>query len=195
MAQGFINDQGYVGIPQIGTSTDRGIVTWNGTGGNAVFNNSTMNVDSTGRMTNSAQPMLAAYRSANIPNVSGDGTKYTLALDSTYFDVGSNYNTGTYTYTFPVTGYYLISLKVIITGLTSSHTSSQLFIGSGSNYSFINPWAINVPGLGCTLTNTALVGLASAGQTIQFFLQVSNGTKVVGLAGGEFTQLNIALFA
>lgn len=47
----------------------------------------------------------------------GSGSWTTLALDTEDYDVGSDYNTGTYTYTAPTNGYYHISGHVGIQSL------------------------------------------------------------------------------
>jgi len=39
----------------------------------------------------------------------------TVLLDTESFDVGSNFNTGTYTFTVPVTGYYQVNYGVSFT--------------------------------------------------------------------------------
>lgn len=65
-----------------------------------------------GEWTYPAQPAFQVYMSANRTNVTGAGTTYTLAFDTETFDIGSDFNTGTYTFTAPVTGKYILTAMV-----------------------------------------------------------------------------------
>jgi len=50
--------------------------------------------------------IFRAYASADNIGYSGNGTAYTVVLDAETVDVGSNFNTATYKFVAPVTGYY-----------------------------------------------------------------------------------------
>jgi len=158
------------------SSTDRAVATWNGTGATALFNNSTVIIDSTGRLQNSAQPYFQAYLSANIGNVTGDGTVYTVAFNSTVANVGSSFNTGTFTFTAPVTGHYVFSGSIywvssatspttwLIQLVTTLSTYNVYSVASSnvSNGVTINSFSVIVP---MTATNTAYVNLTASGGT------------------------------
>ena len=90
--------------------------------------------DQSGRITMPYQPAFKARLSADQSNI---GTAYTtLQFDTENFDVGSNFNTGTYTFTAPVDGKYLLTAMV---GVSQVPTNAQRFIlqiaMSGQNFS------------------------------------------------------------
>lgn len=84
-------------------------------------------------------PAFAAYVSANINNVTGNNTTYTVLFDAEIFDQNSNYAPGTGIFTAPVTGRYLFASGVRMTGLTALATIYQVnLITSNRNWQFIN---------------------------------------------------------
>jgi hypothetical protein len=58
------------------------------------------------------QPCFAAYLASPVLNVTGDDTVYTVLFDTERVDTTNDYNTGTGTFTAPVTGRYLLSGQV-----------------------------------------------------------------------------------
>lgn len=133
VAPTFQSASGNVSGP--GSSTNRAIATWNSTGGNALFNNSSAVIDSSGRFTNSNQPSFNAYISTNINNVTGAGTAYQIAFDTILFDRGSNFTTGASShFTAPITGVYLFCWTLGVTDLTVAMTDMLLQLNiSGSS--------------------------------------------------------------
>lgn len=63
-------------------------------------------ISAAGAVTKPLQPCFSALVSANIANVTGDGTAYTVLFDAETFDVAANYAPGTGIFTAPVTGKY-----------------------------------------------------------------------------------------
>ena len=57
-------------------------------------------------------PFVSAYVSAQIPNVTGNGTQYTIVFDTEIADYTSNLNTSNGVFTAPLTGKYLIATTV-----------------------------------------------------------------------------------
>ena len=124
-----------------------------------------------------------------LSNVTGDGTLYTTILDTV--GSGSGYNTSTGVFTAPNALYYMFSYCFEMTGLTSSHTLSVLKLVStfGTfqlNYSNIqagrnssNVWIIS----GSCTTKMAI------NDTATLTLQISNGTKVVGIGANSFLNI------
>ena len=76
--------------------------------GNALGTNDTSVTTHYGEITKPLTPAFLAYLSATASNVSGDGTAYTVACNTEVFDQGGDYNNGTYTFTAPVTGRYML---------------------------------------------------------------------------------------
>ena len=171
------------GITGPGSSTDRAIATWNGTGGTALFNNSAVTIDSTGRLQNSAQPSFYASLSGNILNVTGDGTVYVVPFDVVTRNVGSSYNNATGVFTAPVTGFYLFSAVLFMYNFNSAHTRLiiQMPNGGGIDIIRLNPYAIRDSSDFVELNFQVLTQL-TATNTVQVQLFVDNGTKTVSLA-------------
>ena len=81
------------------------------------------NLSIDGRITKQTQPAFKARMSADQSNI---GTAYTtIQFNTENFDVGSNFNTGTYTFTAPVDGKYLLTAMV---GVSQVPTNAQRFI-------------------------------------------------------------------
>lgn len=165
-----------------GSSTDRAIATWNGTGGTALFNNSTTNIDSTGRYTNSVQPCFQAYLAADATNVTGDGTAYTVLFDSESFDNNSNFNTSTGTFTAPVTGKYLLCGAIYTSGYAVGHNRLEVKLeATGTTYyiaNYKNPFALTT--LACSFCS--IISLSST-NTVTISLNVGASTKVIDVNG------------
>lgn len=58
------------------------------------------------------QPFVSAYVSSQIPNVTGNGTQYTIVFDTEIADYTTNYNNTTGIFGVPLTGKYLINTTV-----------------------------------------------------------------------------------
>jgi hypothetical protein len=78
----------------------------------------TINAKNIGMANKSA---FIAYLSATQSDKTGDGTTYTVPIDSEVYDQGSDYASNVFT--APTTGRYSFSGNVLLSGLTTSHTS------------------------------------------------------------------------
>lgn len=67
-----------------------------------------------------AQPAGMAYVNADVSNVTGNGTVYTLVFNAERADQGSNFNTTTGKFTAPVTGLYRFNAQIQLSGVTAS---------------------------------------------------------------------------
>ena len=54
---------------------------------------------------------FAAYMNSGVTNIAADSL-VSLPFDTEFFDVGSDFNTSTYTFTAPATGYYLFNTYI-----------------------------------------------------------------------------------
>lgn len=172
-----------------GSSTDRAISTWNGTGGTALFNNSTVIIDSSGRLLNTTQPTFSAYISTSPSNVTGDATLYTIPYDSTNWNVGSMFNTSTGLMTAPVTGTYQFNGVIYIQSLGAAHLTLNALFTNGYYFEICNPFVQAVAGV--YMFNFSKQIQLAANATLGVSFLVSGGTKTVGILGGahinEFT--------
>lgn len=88
---------------------------------NSVVNNTTTQgsyYTQLGRSLASKQVAFLAMRSATVLNVTGNNTLYTPVYDTEVYDIQSNYDNTTGTFTAPVTGKYVLFGQCYITGCT-----------------------------------------------------------------------------
>lgn len=160
-----------------------------GDNGVSHFDSEYFTVDSNGFVSAAVKPAFLAYLNTTVNNVTGDGTLYVPLFDTVSYDITSNYNTGTGTFTVPKTGIYLMSAQINFAGITSSMTSGNLFIyvngttkyqgNSGNAYTFAA-----VPSAFESFVATCNIYL-TAGDTVQVLVQVSLGTKTVSINGSS----------
>ena len=135
-----------------------------------------------------AQPCFLARLASSITNATGDNTSVSpIIFDTSVFDQNSNYSTGTGNFTAPVTGRYLFSSSITLTGLGAAHTLGQInlvttaisvFHGLRGNYAAFRDATSNA----VTATFSCVCSM-TAGDTAAMQVQVTNGTKVVNIFG------------
>ena len=171
------------GVSGPGSSTDRAIATWNGTGGTALFNNSTTNIDSTGRQTNIAQPCFLAYLSAA---GTGAGGGVAIPFDTVVYDVGSNFTTGTGAkYTAPVTGKYMIATSVTVNSVALAQGVLISIIATSRSFfiSTFQPAAASMSIV--SISGSALIDM-TAGDTVQIRYDGFTSTNTVVGTGSPY---------
>ena len=140
-----------------------------------------------------AKPAFGAYLNTSLANVTGDGTTYVpIVFDTTSFDVTSNYNAGTGVFTVPTTGIYFFQSTITLSGVGAAHINANFTLEwqipvTNLIFEIANPFAINAfTGL-TSLSGSATVHLA-AGIQVFMNIQVSGGTKTVGILGFDAGQ-------
>src|SRR5690606_34959862 len=116
------------------------------------------------------------------------GTNFVITFDTVDYDIGGNFSSSNHV--LPQDGTYLFSASIVLTGLTSSHVSGQLYMKSSSGEaqygSRFNAWAMSDGGTVAIEANGQFKG--SAGDQISLTLQVSGGAKVVSIYGVALTN-------
>lgn len=139
-----------------------------------------------------AEALFSAYVSANINNVTGDGTAYTIIYDTEVSDVFGNYNNATGVFTAPVTSKgYLLVANVVVHDVGVAHTFFQAYIVT-SNRSYMGPVSLD-PSVGSGgFFSGEIVAIADmdAADTAYVVVQVSNGAKTVDVSGNATTCYN-----
>jgi len=103
---------------------------WNREAGSLLFgtsNSERMRIDSAGHVTKPKQPSVHVQRGSvqhNIPI----NTNQTVEFNSEVFDVNSDFDTSTYTFTAPVTGKYLVSTNIRMESVPTDFTYYYLYL-------------------------------------------------------------------
>lgn len=145
-------------------------------------------------ITNTSKPSCEVYNSSTLSAVTGDATNYTIAFESELWDYTSNYNTGTYTFTAPITGVYTVTLSVLYAILTTSHTGSLILIGASNRNITNNQNAGFMENSSQRYCHCFTVDVdMDASDTITFTASVSGSTKTIDIAQG--TGINLRSYA
>lgn len=145
-----------------------------------------------GTLTITSTDKVLACLTSNQTNVTGDNTAYSVtgAIWTEIFDTANRFSNGTFT--AGTTGYYGISLGMIVTGITSSQTEVLVqVITSNRTYRVFDFY--DVGGLGSIDQITVAAGIVAAdmdaGDTAYLKVTVYGSTKVVDLLGDGTTDL------
>lgn len=134
-------------------------------------------------------PAFLAYNAAADTNATGDATVVTLPCDTEVFDQGGDYNTGTFTFTAPVTGRYYFNVSTQISNVTAGHTDAQLsIVTSNRNYfsGYNNAFAVGVGGTpNSTVYNASAFADMDASDTMTATITVTGSTKTVTVQGNS----------
>jgi len=135
---------------------------------------------------------FSAYLSATQSDVTGDGTVYPIPYNSTYFNNGAAFNTGTNVFVAPQDGEYCFSVNIFLEDLDAAHTQGQvdLDVNGGGAIHMILDWNSSTVGdlNGDSLINGFRILQLSANDTVGVQVTVSNGTKTVDVNGGVATD-------
>lgn len=146
-----------------------------------------INALDTGEITTPLQPAFSAFVSAAIPNVTGDGTIYTIIFDTEVYDQNADYNTATGVFTAPVTGRYHFSATLGLDDLAvANFVNSFRSVTSNRNYNigYYNVGAIFDPALGLIMLGGSFYADMDASDTAIMQTTVSGGTLIVDVHGG-----------
>ena len=139
-----------------------------------------------GQRTLPLQSSFFVWQNTAIPNVTGDSTAYTVKFSQIVFNTNSNYSTATGLYTAPVTGNYMFSTNIYCGPISAAHTDGKLIwlkngtqLGGGIRANYAN-MAIGGTGGSINVSAFTFVNM-TAGDTMGVDLDISNGTKTVGI--------------
>lgn len=133
-------------------------------------------------------PAFRAKAAKAYASVTGDGTVYTVKLDTVVYDTTSSFNTTTYEYTVPMDGRYLFVL-------TCSHGMQFVEYTNAYHYITVNSdkytvWqGYNFTGLyhGLTRSSTLTINLNES-DIVKVEVAVSGGSKYVTVGGNPYIE-------
>jgi hypothetical protein len=136
-----------------------------------------------GEITKPLQPCFLSYSDTQQTDVTGDGSAPTVAFNAEVFDKGADFNTGTYTFTAPITGKYSLSTLIRCQGIDSTHEYMVItLVTSNANYQTLVP--VNSA---ASITQVIGVSMAAvdmdANDTAYVVAEVGVGNKVVDIYG------------
>lgn len=156
--------------------------------GAALGTNDVWRMTTAGARTMPLQPAFLAFLSANIANVTGDGTTYTIISDTEIFDQGANYNNATGVFTAPVTGRYQLNGAIEIDNLSAAHNDCDFNIfTSNRNYRISTTNAQSIAAVTPTLffsNSSSFLTDMDAADTATLTVFVAGGGKTVNVIGG-----------
>lgn len=134
-----------------------------------------------------------AYRNASINNFGGGVNQ--IPLNAVDYDLGSNFNTGTYTFTAPNTGYYMFTYGVGCSASNDGATAFTLYLllSTGADYLGVNngnPYA-TVAGSTSIAGSSSVSIKLTAGTTVKLYMDRGSagaGTETLlgNAAGGDY---------
>jgi hypothetical protein len=139
------------------------------------------------------RPAFLAYLgSANIQDITGDGTTYTIPFPTEGYDVGGGYDPGSGTFTAPAAGYYLLTGAITFQTADPNHTAANLNIAT-TDFTFRiwegNPYAARAIGNDHITATFSTIAYLNVGDTAYVSIQVSGGGKSVDVLWGSSVVL------
>ena len=139
-------------------------------------------------------PAFRATMSADVPNVTGNNTNYTVACNTEDYDVTNNYNNSTYTFTAPSAGKYAFAATVFAYGFVLGTDAISLFLansaGTALQYLFRVSGTTTLGGNLC-LTGSAQILMATADTAKLIFSVNGEGADVIDVQSGvAFTSFS-----
>lgn len=162
-------------------ATTNGIVIYDGT---KLVNANGATIDTNGNVITSSNCAFSAVQSANITNVTGDGTVYTVICNTEIFDIGNNYNNATGIFTAPVTGKYQFIGNVWFgnigagnQGSVQIQTTARRYVGSAFNPSTVKDSNNQV------IQHATAIADMNAGDTARLQFSVTGQAKTISALG------------
>lgn len=144
--------------------------------------------DSDGRnVVQCALPSFSARLSGNATNVTGDSTEYTIQFNTENYDYAGNFNTGTYTFTAPITGVYWFNCVVYVSGADgANHDTFMVKLYKNGADEIARSLSSGYP---LKPTEVSLIAnreqFLAKGDTVTAVLRVENGGKTVDITAGD----------
>ena len=157
--------------------------------GSALGTTTAMSIDANGQITKPLQSAFSAHKNGTNQNNLSTSVATTVTFSTERFDVNSDFNTSTSTFTAPVTGKYFLTVTL---RLQNTDTASDFIISkiitSNESYSFIyDPNAFDIDAVYFGQTVTILADM-DANDTAHIEVRIVAGTAQTDVEGNaEYT--------
>lgn len=157
--------------------------------------NNVVRISTAGEINFPLQPAFLAIQSANLSNLTGNGTAYSIICNNEIYDQSNDYNNTTGVYTAPITAKHSFSGGATWTSLdVVNDTGNLLLVTSNRTYALWNGYiGVIRNGSGQAGFITSTDADMDAGDTAFLQTVVSGGTKIVGLLGDS--AVPVTMFA
>jgi len=144
-------------------------------------------IDSTGVFSSSAQPSIQANQSTDQANATGNGTVFTVICDNVLAQNGTNYNSTTGAFTVPSSGFYMVTVQVMIKNLSNLMTSGILTINGSlaPHITYFNPFAMIDVITSFVTINVAAVLFVNATNPLSFTVEIDGGSGNTATIAGS----------
>ena len=130
------------------------------------------------------KPAFQADLTANLSNVTGDGTGYFVPFNALSFDQGGNFNTTTGTFTAPVTGLYQLELTLQLSGVSNANNRFAMNIYTTSSNYLYDAGKLQPDSSSRVAIHFSVLTKMNAGDTARAVIDVEGGSRVVSILYG-----------
>ena len=144
----------------------------------------TLVAHSDGWVLQASQPSFFVYPSVAATNATGDGTNFTILYNTERFDLNDDFNTGTYTFTSPIGGWYEFFVITQVDELsTANHAGVEMYLVTSNQTYYRQQNDIPTSLTRETYILPVLVDM-DANDTVYVTFKVDGASKSVDISGG-----------
>ena len=151
-------------------------------------NNIGLKVDINGAVTKPLQPAFLGINSAQQSDIA-DG-HVLIDIDTEIFDQNADFNTGTHTFTAPVTGKYAFMVNITVSDLATNYQWVYCYIGTSNRTAFvstIDPRSLATAS-GYSLGGSILIDMDANDTALLYFRSSAHGDNTVNIVSAGTTN-------